>query len=167
MSGLERRIRFYPGYNYLHEIGPKARGQHGMEIHFTLLGELGAVDVGFSTHWTPLGEVDKDKKFSGRDPAVHCDYEDPWGYGTVSPPSGIVVGIHRATPFPHDPEAEFNTRGKCELLPGGECYWDGSYTAADPILKAFIEEGEEPVWKELAGWYSTHLAGTSLDLGFG
>ena len=37
MSGFERRVKFQPGYNYLHETGPKRRGQHGMEIAFALI----------------------------------------------------------------------------------------------------------------------------------
>lgn len=154
---FEKRVSFRPGYNYLHETGPKARGQHGMEIHFTLLGEAGAIDVGFNTGWTPLGEVDKDRKLCGRDPAVHCDYKDPWGFGTISPPSGICVSIHRPTPFLWDPGAEDLQEGECDHLPSGRCHCDLSYLASDPILKAFIEGGEEPVWEALEGWYRTHL----------
>ena len=163
MTEFERKVMFVPGYNYLHETGPKRRGQHGMAVQFFLLGDEGVVHWIFNTMWTPLGEVDKpDPLNPGRDlhEPVHCDYtrlEDygigPSRFGYVRPPSGTDIGHHWPTPL-YDGEHE---RTNCEWLsrdgtPRG-CYSDGSGLRADEILRRFIAEGDTIVWAELETYY--------------
>lgn len=156
MTDFERRVIFEPGYNYLHETGPKRRGQHGMAIRFLLIGPQGAAQFLMGTSWTPLGEVDKDANGEPlhREP-VHIDYwktEDygmgPHKFGLVNPPDGYDLGQHWTEPLYNGQDPM-----ECELLPGGQCYYDGSGLNADPILKDFITEGEEAVWRHLEEHY--------------
>lgn len=142
---FERRVAFEPGYNYLHETGPKRRGQTGMRIRFSLIGDQGAAQFLMSTMWTPLGEVDANVRI--KEP-VHCDHGDSFG-GLIRPPSGSCVGLHSRKPFAYETEA---APGKCDLW-NGDCYYDASFCASDDVLLDFIQEGDEAVWRHLAEWY--------------
>lgn len=148
MSEFERRAKFVPGYNYLHETGPQRRGQHGMEIAFALIGPLGAIAFEMNTMWTPPGIVD-----AGSREVVHVDYEqtDRWGTtGLVRPPSGIAVFVHWRKAF----DAFLSEpRDGCGWLDGDPCWGDATYTGSDPILRRFIKEGEDAVWSALDEWY--------------
>ena len=157
---LERLVDFIPGYNYLHETGPKSRGQHGMSIRFVLRGDEGATQFLMYTHWTPLGEVDKDKTYENgyhRSP-IHVDRWDKENYGLgktmfplTSPPMGADLGYHWSAPTY---ESEYMVAADCDLLPGGQCYYDGSGLRADDLLKVFIDEGDKAVWEELEEEYN-------------
>lgn len=145
MSDFERRIKFRPGYNYLHETGPKSRGQHGMEIAFALIGEEGAVSFEFHTMWTPLGVVDE-----GSTEAVHTDYiAGRYGSRCIHPPSGKAVFIHWRREF----DSYLNGPDECHWLDGAPCWGDATYSGSDPILADFIKEGEDAVWRHLTEWY--------------
>lgn len=165
-STFERIVQFNPGYNYLHETGPRARGQHGMEIRFVLLGPEGASQFLMFTGWTPLGEVDKDITFENgyQTTPVHID-TDNWRsatilgmghqFGTVSPPMGADLGFHwSVNPYEDDGKpTEFMDERECDLLPGGKCFYDGSGLAASEVLKDFINEGDPAVWRWLERRY--------------
>lgn len=148
---FRREVRFEPGYNYLHEEGPKRRGQHGMQIRFILIGDHGASQFLMGTSWTPLGEVDPD---DSREPC-HIDY---WQestasgfrhkFGLVNPPSGYDLGYHWAEKL-YDGQSS----AECEFTYSGECYYDGSGTQSDDVLKDFIKDGEPAVWKWLEKRY--------------
>lgn len=145
MSEFERRVKFVPGYNYLHETGPRRRGQHGMEIAFALIGEQGAVSFEFNTMWTPLGEVDGDSR-----EAVHTDYRAGlYGSPAIHPPTGRGVFIHWRSEF----DAHLGSSSGCGWLGGGTCWGDATFLGADPILRDFVAEGKEAVWRHLAEWY--------------
>lgn len=146
---FDHRVVFEPGYNYLHETGPRRRGQHGMGIRFSLIGEAGATQFLMNTMWTPLGEIDK---ASSVREAVHCDHFD-YRFSTsglVRPPSGMHVGIHWRTPLYDDD----TSAGKCDLW-DGECYYDASFGASDAVLRDFIAEGDKAVWRHLEEWYES------------
>lgn len=148
---FRREVRFEPGYNYLHEKGPSARGQYGMQIRFILIGDQGAAQFLMGTGWTPLGEVDPT---DSREPC-HIDY---WQestasgfrhkFGLVNPPSGYDLGYHWASPL-----YDGQTANDCEYTLSGECYYDGSGTRADDVLKDFIAKGETGVWEWLEKRY--------------
>jgi len=153
MTGFEQRVLFEPGYNYLHETGPTRRGQHGMDLRFLLIGELGATQFLMFTNWAPLGPVDT----GSREPC-HIDYtvSDPWGrgsFGVVRPPMAVDVGYHWWTPI-YDGDYPM----KCQLAPDGQCYYDGSGTTADHVLRAFIERGDAAVWEALREMYAKTAA---------
>lgn len=149
MTDFEKRVKFEPGYNYLHETGPRRRGQHGMGIRFLLIGPEGAAQFLMQTFWTPLGQVDSAAE---REP-VHIDYwqHDQWGgFGLVRPPSGADLGYHWPTPQYEDQPAS-----DCDILPAGHCYYDGSGLAADRVLRDFVREGEPAVWRWLEKRYQS------------
>lgn len=146
MTNFERRVHFQPGYNYLHETGPQRRGQCGMRLRFLLIGPEGASQFLMNTMWTPLGEVDA----GDREPC-HVDYwqHDKFGsYGLVRPPSGWDLGYHWTTP-----QYDGQDSMECDLLPDGQCFYDGSGLAADDVLRDFIAEGEDAVWRWLEKRY--------------
>lgn len=146
-SDFVRRVQFQPGYNYLHETGPKRRGQHGMEIAFALIGPLGSVSFELNTFWTPPGPVDE-----GRTEVVHFDEVGRrWGDPVVRPPSGTAVFIHWRDEFPDT----LGQRDACSWLDGALCWGDVTYSGSDPILRDFIREGDAAVWRHLADWYES------------
>lgn len=152
---FRRRIDFEKGYNYLHETGPKRRGQHGMGIRFLLVGPQGASQFLMNTSWTPLGEVDEDKTFENgyhREP-VHIDHwrQETYGrFGYIRPPSGFDLGYHWRRPLW---EGQEEYARPCPYLDGDLCYYDGSGLAGDEVLRDFIAEGERAVWRHLVKRY--------------
>lgn len=159
-GGFERIVQFEPGYNYLHETGPKARGQHGMQIRFVLRGQEGATQFLMFTGWTPLGEIDKDiTSQNGYHPEpVHCDnwrLSDigPWKtkFGFVPAPTGADLGYHWSTPTY---DSDYLSERECDILPGGKCYYDGSGLRAEHLLKEFIDHGDDAVWTALRDEYT-------------
>lgn len=137
---FERRIRFEKGYNYSHETGPRSRGIHGMGIRFVLIGPDGAAQFLMNTGWVPV--VDKPEYGYGETHHKTPSLADYY-------PSGSDLGYHWATP-------QYEGQGspqRCDLLPGGECYFDGSGLMADEVLRDFIREGERAVWRWLVKRY--------------
>lgn len=163
MAKFKKTVVFEPGYNYLHETGPRRRGQHGMTIRFSLIGPNGAAQFSFGTRWTPLGEVDKEvsRDKYAREPCHIDTWSEPgtfgMRFGLIPAPSGICIGLHSPKPFKHDPNAEMCTASVCDILPGKVCYFDASYTASDEVLRKFISDGEPAVWNELKGWYKNYF----------
>jgi hypothetical protein len=130
---FERRYDFRKGYNKLAE----GKGVHGMEIHFHLVGELGAVSFELSTGWVP------DQK-----PTVNRTVSDLF-------PMGNLVGFHWKTQ-----KFGFQTRSTNECpLTGGACWWDASFLAGDDLLRILIDQGEEPLWAELEARYAAYVDG--------
>lgn len=153
-AAFEKRVTFQPGYNYLHETGPQRRGQHGMSIRFLLIGAEGATQFLMNAMWTPLGQVDE----GSREPC-HVDYwrGEQWGEdGLVRPPMGSDLGYHWTAPQYEEQQPQ-----TCDVLPGGQCYYDGSGLAADEVLRDFISEGEQAVWRWLEKRYQWCLDGTT------
>ena len=71
------------------------------------------------------------------------------------------IGIH--SPRPLYGADEEPTR--CDLLEGG-CYADAGYVAGDELGKAWEAAGcdDELIWRELEGWYTSHLShGRAVD----
>lgn len=155
-GGFRREIRFKAGYNHLHMGGQRRGQQHGMEIIFLLFGDLGVTDFVLGTSWTPLGPVDEDAP--GREP-VHIE-PDNWRtgailnykHGLVSPPTGFDLGYHWLTPTYAG--EEMYADDECPFLPEGSmCHRDGSAAQADEVLRDFLAEGDEAVWRWLERRY--------------
>jgi hypothetical protein len=49
------------------------------------------------------------------------------------------------------------TPEKCEYIPGGECYSDGSGLQAEYPLLNFLEDGLPGVWTKLGSYYELWL----------
>lgn len=60
------------------------------------------------------------------------------------------LGYHSPKPMY---EGQSKMEGKCELVEGGVCYYDGSGLNAYPVMKRLVAEGEDGVWAALTDYY--------------
>lgn len=141
---LRREIQWQPGYDYRNNPEKRQFGCHGMNIRWLLIGPLGAVQFLIYSSWLPSWVE------SG-----------PWGNtidthdDRVFGPMGADLGHHWSTPTYEDEGCQ-----KCDILPGGECFYDGSGMAADDLLGVLLTEGHEAVWCRMESEYH-RLAGGS------
>jgi len=129
-ESMRREVQFEPGYNHVAE----GRGRHGMSIRFLLHGELGTTQFVMNTGWVP-------------------------GEYSISPqiadltPMAVDLGFHwRTKPDAND---YWFASSHCQALGDADCWYDGSGLNAEPVTKAFIDEGEETVWKRLEEYYDS------------
>lgn len=110
-------------------------GQHGMDLRFVLIGQLGATQFLMYTDWVP-GKTGRGLNASvsascfpmAADLGFHWK-TSPWGDGDSS------------MRMPH-----------CDWI-GGDCFYDGSGLNAEPVMRRFIAEGFDAVWDELERYY--------------
>lgn len=136
-DGLEESVQFTPGYN-CPVPGGKGHGVHGMEIMWLLRGPRGAIQLHMFTDWIPgILSPGHGLQPDGRHIGTNAD-------GTVRWPDGAGIGWHTRRPQyeGHEPD------GECGLI-GGPCYYDQSFSGADPVAPAFLERGEQVVWDVL------------------
>jgi hypothetical protein len=135
VDGFERVLSIEPGYN---DRGGKY-GVHGMDLRFVLIGPLGAVHFLMRTGWIP------DEK--GVNPTLSRSY-----------PAPSHIGWHWRT-------EKFGTADygdDCDWLPAG-CFYDASYSAADPVLAKFLAGGADAVWPMLREHYDYMATERSAD----
>ena len=130
-ASFERRVTFIPGYDRRSE----GYGICAMRIVFRLIGEHGAAQWMIGTPWVP------------ETCPVHPE-RNP------RRPMGWDLGYHATKP-----QYEGQSPGKCDLLPGGECYCDGSGLNADLLIEGFITGGDEYVWRALEAFYASTFLG--------
>jgi len=154
-SWLERRIEFNVGYDHREfpeECGGGGHGQSGMDMRWVLSGPLGAVQwVVHMVNWVP-GNVRSIKGVEERLPVslVPCMQH---GLGDLY---ATDLGYHSPIELY---EGQYHTEpGKCEYLPGQDCYYDGSGLNAEPLLEAFLNHGPMAVWAALARYYNDVLS---------
>lgn len=135
-DGFERAIVFEPGFKDP-TSGPRSYGSHGMEMRFMLRGPNGVTQFVMSTGWVP--------GVKGVSPAL-ADYY----------PTGSDLGRHAHVPQ-YEGEDEGMGAGDCAYL-GGKCWYDGSGLQADPVVVAFIREGEPAVWRALREYHDRLVA---------
>lgn len=134
MSDLERRVTFSPAYDKRAPDSAKNYGIGAMRGCFYLIGDEGAVQFVIGTNWYL--------------PHVHAELEARHYSGITEGPRAWDLGYHSRAQTPSGTRME-----KCDLWEGG-CWYDGSSLNAKPILGHFLEEGDEAVWKALAGYYA-------------
>lgn len=122
----------------------KNYGIHGLDVWFMLNGPHGAVQFAVSFPiYLPHVECEKDWTETNR------AYAEVHG----REPRGFDVGYHSPKPMYEGQEPM-----PCELLEGGECYYDGSTLQADKWTRdIFSIRGERPekeIWRRLANEYS-------------
>lgn len=138
-----RSVRFHTGWDKRRET--PNYGIHGMTIGFYLRGEEGVVQFKMNTDWIPW------------EPRPASDHQSfgPRYENRSSPsiqdcfPSAVDLGYHSSRRLHEWQEAR-----PCDLL-GGECYYDGSRLNAEPVMVAFIYDGESAVWEELSRYYAS------------
>lgn len=139
----ERRVDFYPAYDKRHAEPKKNYGVHGVTMTFSLVGPEGAVALVIYTNWQ-LSHVQKE----------HDQKLELHGLMCNAMPADL--GYHVRNPAPSDREyvSDF---GKCQVIDGDPCRYDGSGLQAEDVFKALVEKGEEGLWNELTRRYDDVL----------
>lgn len=133
MSSFTREIRFLPAYDKRKD----GYGIHCAEMHLALTGPKGAIQLRVFTGWF-LPHVWEEQK-------DHLD--------VVGKPRGAYLSCHSPTRL-HD----YDTKSEnCDVIEGGVCYGDGTYTEAEPVFQLLVEQGDEAVWKKLEEYYGEWL----------
>jgi hypothetical protein len=136
-SGLERIVRVRGAYDKRDPDPSKNYGIHGMDLLFILKGPLGAVQF---LVFTPmhLPHVQEELWRNNR----HRDW-NPFK------PMGADIGYHA-------PHAQYEGQSpmKCDLMPSGECYYDGTGLGAEEFMPTFLSEGSDAVWTMLEQRYA-------------
>jgi hypothetical protein len=140
-GGLERRIEAAAAFDKRHH--PQNLGIHGVEFRFSLIGDVVAVSFGLSTGWhlpSVLGVESGNRRAYTQ--ALHA-------FDTTGA-HPLPMSMHFHVPEPiRDYMAEWEPN-ECDLLPGGKCYGDVTFTGADRPFFALVEGGLEGMWKCLA-----------------
>jgi len=142
---LRREVRFYRGYDCITFeciFGSKkcipghggSHGKHGVEIAFYVKGKKGAVQFKLSTGWLPYYKN-----------VSNC-FNIP-----VFSPLPIDLGYHSYTPQ-YKGQPSFSP-GRCTVLRGRRCYYDGSGTQAEDAYYILVNRGEEALWEFLEAYY--------------
>ena len=150
---FKREVKFQQGYNCIDFpckfnkkcVPNNSHGLHGMEILFLVIGELGAVQFKLSTGWTPF-YAKKDK------------------IGYINIPKNKCADLY---PMPSDlgyhsykPHYEGQTSmGKCSVLGGQDCYYDGSSLNCNDAYYTLVNAGEEALWLFLEQYYKCVFEG--------
>lgn len=151
----ERRVDASAAYDKRHPEPAKNYGIHGVEFRFSLVGEVAAVSFGLSTGWylpVTVGVEDAD----GEDRFAYTDALSRFNKIRLYP-LPMAIHFHVATPI-RDYMADQDPR-ECDLLPGGKCYGDVTFTGSDRPFFALLRGGLEGMWEELA----TELEGFVAD----
>jgi len=120
---------------------PKEGGSHGrsgLDIVFLVHGNKGAVQFKLSTGWMPL--YSKVSRIGVR--SLNNELSDLY-------PMPIDLGYHS-----YEPMYEGHTSvGKCEILKGKKCYYDGSSLNSHDAYYTLINAGENALWEFLEQFY--------------
>jgi hypothetical protein len=141
----ERRVDATAAYDKRHPQPSKDYGIHGVEFRFCLIGDAAAVSFGISTGWhlPSVVGVNEDSR------PAYTQALAQFNRGIGSYPLPMSMHFHVATPI-HDYLAEHEPN-ECDLLPGGKCYGDVTFTGSDRPFFALLRGGLDGMWKELAG----------------
>ena len=142
MSDFKRIVSFLPAFDKRH-VDPKQNyGIHGVELRMVLVGPLGAAQFLLYTNWQ-LPHVTAE---TIRRHAKGCD---ELGLKCSFVPLPADKGYHWSVPRYKD-----QIQMKCDLLPQGFCYYDGSSLNAEPLYEILLTEGDEGVWRNLEDFYN-------------
>lgn len=140
---FERQLLIRPAFDKTDPNPHKNYGVGALTFRFVLKGPLGAVQFVMSSGWylthvrPKMAQHDRDWLNEGHDSLLH------------SAPMAFDLGYHSPSPR----YEEQSKMEHCDILPHGQCYYDGSTLNAEPVMEQFIAEGEEAVWQELEKYY--------------
>ena len=135
-DGFETIVWVAPAYDRQSE----GYGVGACRITFVLKGPLGAVQFMIGTEWyTP----------SAREHLLNFPHTTK--RCLEMKPSGWDVGYHSPKPMyqGHSPMG-----GTCELVEGGQCYYDGSGLMAEEWVEGFVSGGTKWLWPRLRSQYA-------------
>lgn len=134
---MKQSITFNPAYDKRSAKPNENYGIHGVGMVWLLEGELGVVQFIVFTHWhLPHIQAEMDLE-----PLNSVPY-------MFHKPQPVDVGYHSPKPM-----CEGQTEMKCDKLPSGKCYYDGSSLQATTVFNILLAEGSVGVWKELERRY--------------
>lgn len=147
---FRKKIKFVHGFDCINfecrwgseSCKPGEDGSHGigsMNIIFLLYGSKGAVQFKLNTGWAPY--YSKKSKIGVR--AL------PNNYVREYYPSPTDLGYHSYKPMYED----HISMGKCDVLGGKECYYDGSSLNSQDAFYVLVNAGEEELWNFLEKYY--------------
>lgn len=134
MSDFTREVLFTPAFDKRHPDPSKNYGIGAMRVFFLLHGPKGIMQfvVGTGIYLPHVAD-----ELRARDTGYNPFAVQGWDIGYHSPV----------------PQYEGQSPMKCEHLPGGECYYDGSSLQAEDFLPQFLEGGHKAVWAMLEDRY--------------
>ncbi len=131
-----RQVEFVAAFDKTDETPSK--GIHGVEMHANLIGPAGAINFVVYTNWH-LPETQK--RIDAKPPEPRFPY-------LFHKPQPATVAFHHPKP-----QWEGQDETACNLLPGGKCYGDITFTGAAKIFDALVEGGSAGMWAALEEWY--------------
>lgn len=135
---MKREIRFFPAYHKIHEDPSQNYGVHGVEIHFILSGDEGAVVFRIFTR----AMLPQTYEY-WRDRGIQARVED----GKFD--DGGVL-FHSAKPMYEGQEGP--SEDVCPHI-GKPCYQDIGFTMGREPRDLLVSEGDEAVWKWMERTY--------------
>lgn len=132
-DGFERAIEFHPAFDFREDPDPdkRGRGAHSAELHFALIGPMGAVALHVFTGWA--------YKFDQHDRHPELDIRQ-----ILTMAAGVY--IHKR------PVGDAEEIKECQWL--GQCVGGPmSFSGGDEPYKILVQQGEEALWSELRQWY--------------
>lgn len=140
MTEFEQIVRVTPAYDKRASDPSKNYGISSCRIVFILKGPLGAVQFMIGTDWYVESCWHHLLSF----PHTHQSFER----GDYFKPEGWDVGYHSPSP-----RFEGQEPMDCDLMPGGQCYYDGSGLRADEWVSDFVAGGTDWLWPKLEQEY--------------
>lgn len=161
---LLHELTIMPGYDKRSDEPRKNYGVHGCTILFYVINPQRTRAVQFMayTDWLPQ-HVQKESM--GRDVERHDGkrmFPEVCQVVTGVQPMGADRGYHSATKRYSDQKPM-----KCDILKGGQCYYDGSGLAAEEVRDVMLEEGSDGVWRVLEEYYHQVFDKNNTGVGFG
>jgi hypothetical protein len=147
----ERRVEAAAAFDKRCLHPKQSYGIHGVEFRFSLIGEAVAVSFGLSTGWHLPSVV-------GAEAGSRRSYTQALARfdGTGSYPLPMAMHFHVPEPT-RDYMAGWEP-SECDLLPGGKCYGDVTFTGADRPFFALVEGGLEGMWECLQAEAESFIA---------
>lgn len=127
-----REISWVPAFDKRDTDPAKNYGINSLEMYWSLAGPNGAIELLVMTSWH-LAHVQKEN--DERRPNARFPY-------LMHKPLAAYIGFHSCAPHFEGHEPTLN----CKLFDGKPCYFDRSFTSAEPLLAKLITDGEEAVW---------------------
>ncbi len=124
----ERIVTMNAAYDKRHKDPNKNYGIHGVDLRMVLKGEKGATQFVLYTGWH-LPHVQKE--------LIKKEFANPslLGIEMLAEPLPADLGYHSPTP---QFEGQSNM-GDCDILEGGDCYYDGSSLNAERMYKILLK----------------------------
>jgi hypothetical protein len=139
---FKHEVVVIPSHYLIREKDTENYGVSTCRLIFYVIGERGAVQLMLGTDWGIQRVQDHLNKFG-------------WSHNdNPRQPRGWDLGYHSRTSHYED-----QTSMKCDLLPEGVCYYDGSSLNADEWIEGLLAGGTVWLWPRLEQYYRCTFEG--------